>query len=141
MKNFFEHLERERNLSPETLRAYRNDLEQLRTFAKAEHLLDLAELDAFQVRRYLAHLNSQGYSKSTIVRKLAAIRSYFRFLKREGLAERNPFLDVRTPRVEKTLPHFLTVEEIVALLEAPPATPRGKRDRAILETLYSSACA
>ena len=139
MKCFFTHLRDERNLSPETLRAYRNDLEQLRIFSKVEHLLELADVDVYHVRRYLAHLNSKGYSKTTVVRKLAAIRGYFRFLNREGLADRNPFLDVRTPRVEKTLPHFLTIPEIVSLIETPTThTTRGLRDRAILETLYST---
>lgn len=139
MKRFITHLKEERNLSPETLRAYQRDLQQLQEFFEVEELEKLAELDNYEVRRYLSYLSSQNYSKSTVVRKLAAIRSYFRFLKSEGTADRNPFKDVRTPRVDKNLPHFLTIKEMNLLLDAPAKdTLSGLRDRAILETLYSS---
>lgn len=139
MQPFLNHLAKERNLSPETLRAYQRDLRQLQEFFEAENLERLTELDTYQVRRYLSHLNVQSYSKSTIVRKLAAIRCYFRYLKREGRSERNPFQDVRTPKVDKNLPHFLTVREMELLLAAPKTDSlSGLRDRAILETLYSS---
>ncbi|MGE3165023.1 MAG: tyrosine recombinase XerC [Planctomycetota bacterium] len=139
MQPFLNHLAKERNLSPETLRAYQRDLRQLQEFFEAQDLERLVELDTYQVRRYLSHLNVQSYSKSTIVRKLAAIRCYFRYLKREGRAERNPFQDVRTPKVDKNLPHFLTVREMETLLASPKTDSLGGlRDRAILETLYSS---
>ncbi|MFQ5654436.1 MAG: site-specific tyrosine recombinase/integron integrase [Planctomycetota bacterium] len=139
MEGFLRHLRIERNLSPETIRAYRADLEQLRDFFGVKKLEELAGLDVYQVRRFLAHLNTSRYSKSTVVRKLASIRTYFRFLEREGLSERNPFLEVRTPRVKKSLPHFLTVKEVLRLLDTPPTDNlRGLRDRAILEVLYST---
>ncbi len=139
MERFLNHLRNERNLSPETLRAYRNDLEQLCIYFKAEDPQKLIELDIYQVRDYLAHLNAKAYSKTTVVRKLAAIRSYFKYIKREGISDKNPFESVRTPKVEKALPHFLTVKEILRLLETPATdTLRGLRDRAILETLYST---
>jgi len=139
MDRFLAHLEIERNLSPETLRAYRSDLEQLWEYFEATGDDDLTALDVFAARRYLAHLQSSGYTKSTVVRKLASIRGYFRFLEREGRTERSPFHDVRTPRSRKRLPHFLTVSEVVRLIETPdPATFRGTRDRCILEVLYST---
>ena len=139
MNRFLHHLEHERNLSPETVRAYRNDLEQLCEYFKVEVIQNLTELDNHQVREYLQHLNDKGYSKTTVVRKLAAIRSYFKYLKREGISDKNPFESVRTPRVERNLPHFLTVKEILKLLATPSTeTARGLRDRAILETLYST---
>lgn len=144
MDRFLAHLEVERNLSPETLRAYRSDLEQLYEFFEVkvdarEDASEITGLDVFQARRYLAHLQNTGYSKSTIVRKLASIRGFFRFLEREGLTERSPFHEVRTPRVRKPLPHFLTVSEVVRLLEAPEKESfRGTRDRCILEVLYST---
>ena len=139
MDRFLAHLEVERNLSPETLRAYRSDLEQLYDFFRAENETDIVGLDVFQARRYLAHLQTTGYSKSTVVRKLASIRGFFRFLEREGKTERSPFHEVRTPRVRKPLPHFLTVSEVVRLLEAPEGTTfAGSRDRCVLEVLYST---
>ncbi len=139
MQDFIRHLIHERNLSPETIRAYRNDLRQLGEFFSVSSLKELAKVDVYQVRRFLAFLNSNNYSKTTVVRKLASVRGYFRYLQREGLSERNPFLDVRTPRVKKSLPHFLTEKEILQLLDAPAKdSMRGLRDRAILETLYST---
>lgn len=139
MQGFLNHLEKERNLSPETLRAYQRDLLQLKDFFEVEELERLATLDTYAVRRYLSHLSNRNYSKSTIVRKLAAIRCYFRYLKAEGRSELNPFQNVRTPKVDKNLPHFLTVKEMNQLLGAPRTdTLAGLRDRAILETLYSS---
>lgn len=138
MEKFLAHLEGERNLSPETIRAYRNDLDQLKAFFSTENLSDLADLDVYEVRRYLAHLATSGYSKSTIARKLASIRGFFRFNERENDAGRSAFLEVRTPKIEKSLPHFLTVQEVVRLIECPePDTFRGSRDRCIIEVLYS----
>ncbi len=139
MDRFLAHLEVERNLSPETLRAYRSDLEQLYAFFRAQSDQDVVGLDVFQARRYLAHLQATGYSKSTVVRKLASIRGYFRYLEREGIAERSPFHEVRTPRIRKPLPHFLTVSEVVRLIETPENESfRGTRDRCVLEVLYST---
>jgi len=139
MDRFLAHLEIERNLSPETLRAYRSDLEQLWEYFEAVGDDDLTALDVFAARRYLAHLQSSGYTKSTVVRKLASIRGYFRYLEREGRTERSPFHEVRTPRSRKRLPHFLTVSEVVRLIEAPDSvTFRGVRDRCVLEVLYST---
>lgn len=139
MMRFLVHLEVERNVSPETLRAYRSDLEQLYTYFEAEGDEDVSGLDVFQARRYLAHLQRTGYSKSTVVRKLASIRGYFRYLEREGVSESSPFQDVRTPRITKSLPHFLTANEVVRLIEQPDTDSfRGHRDRCILEVLYST---
>lgn len=139
MDRFLVHLEVERNLSPETLRAYRSDLEQLWDYFEANGDDDLTTLDVYAARRYLAHLQSSGYTKSTVVRKLASIRGYFRYLEREGRSERSPFHEVRTPRSRKRLPHFLTASEVVRLIEAPDsASFRGIRDRCILEVLYST---
>lgn len=145
MQEFIEHLRDERNLSSQTIRAYTKDLEQLHGFfceqdeRFREGLSTLAELEPIEVRRFLAHLNEMKYSETTIVRKMASIRSFYRYLQREGLSEKNPFLDVQTPKIKKRLPHFLTVREILRLLDAPSKeTTRGLRDRAILETLYST---
>ncbi|MEM7262289.1 MAG: site-specific integrase, partial [Planctomycetota bacterium] len=139
MQDFIRHLRDERNLSPQTIRAYTTDLEQLREFFQVKSLDELAQIDTQQVRRFLAFLDDEGYSKTTVVRKLASVRSYFRYLQREGLSDRNPFLNVRTPKLKKALPHFLTVREILRLLDTPAKdTMRGLRDRAILETLYST---
>ncbi|MDG1455637.1 MAG: tyrosine recombinase XerC [Planctomycetota bacterium] len=140
MDSFLQHLESERNLSSETLRAYRKDLEQLQEFFQVNNLSELVSRSTEEVRRWLAHFGELGYSRSTIARKLASVRGYFRFLQREHKFEgRCAFLELDTPKVPRSLPHFLTIQEVMRLLDQPQTdTYRGLRDRAILEILYST---
>jgi integrase/recombinase XerC len=91
------------------------------------------------LRSFVAWLHEQGYAKTTIARRLAAVRSFGKFLCREGVLKSNPAQALRGPRQDKKLPHFLTVADARKLLAAPPdVPPLGRRDRAILETLYSA---
>ncbi len=91
------------------------------------------------VRAYLAFLNEKQYSKSTIARKLATLRSFYKFLVKRGQIDSNPVVAIRTPKQEKKLPRFLEYEEVKRLLETPPMDSwLGARDRAIMETLYST---
>jgi integrase/recombinase XerC len=95
--------------------------------------------DTEEIRAYLAFLNSKDYSKSTIARKLATLRSFYKFLVKRGRLSSNPVTPVRTPKQDKKLPRFLEYEEVKRLLETPPVDNwLGARDRAILETLYST---
>lgn len=138
---FVNYLRYERNMSPETIRAYEKDLHQfLRYFAKGDgEPVNPADLSSLQIREYLAHLKEKNYEKTTIVRKLATIRSFYKCLIRKGLVANNPLAEIPTPKVEKKIPHFLTVEEVEKLLNAPQGTGfQPVRDRAILETLYST---
>jgi len=97
------------------------------------------QVNTRHVRAYLAWLHEQKYSKATIARRMAALRSWFRFLRRQGTVESNPADGLRGPRQDKHLPHFLSEDTLSRLLETPPSeTPLGLRDRAILETLYSA---
>jgi integrase/recombinase XerC len=99
----------------------------------------LLSVDVNSVRAYLALLNEKQYSKSTIARKLATLRSFYKFLVRRNRLSSNPVTVVRTPKQEKKLPRFLEYEEVKRLLETPPADNwLGARDRAIMETLYST---
>jgi len=108
-----------------------------RSEAKVDHLLLSADVN--EARSYLAHLNEKGYSKATIARKLATLRSFYKFLVKTNRCSTNPLIAVRTPKQEKKLPRFLEYEEVKRLLETPPLdTWLGARDRAILETLYST---
>jgi len=87
----------------------------------------------------VSYMHECNYSRSTMARRLACLRSFFRYCCREQLAATNPAKALRTPRAGRRLPHFLSTEQVAQLLEAPPAnTPFGLRDRAILETLYSA---
>jgi len=99
----------------------------------------LLSIDVNAVRAYLAHLNDKEYSKATIARKLATLRSFYKFLVKRNEITSNPVVAVRTPKQEKKLPRFLEYEEVKRLLETPPVDNwLGARDRAILETLYST---
>ena len=138
---FVNYLRYERNMSPETIRAYEKDLYQfLRFFRKREPAkTNPAEIVSLDVREFLATLREKNYQKTTIVRKLATIRSFYKFLMKKGHVTTNPMTDIETPKVEKRLPRFLGVEEVEKLLSAPKGdTFQSLRDRAILETLYST---
>ena len=107
------------------------------TKPKIDQLLLLVQTDA--VRAYLAYLNGKQYSKTTIARKLATLRSFYKFLVKRNQLSSNPVIAVRTPKQEKKLPRFLEYEQVKELLETPPVDNwLGARDRAIMETLYST---
>jgi integrase/recombinase XerC len=139
---FLQYLRVERNASALTIKSYREDLTAL-----AEYLTEAHEglcpqpgaLTAFELRGYVAALHEAGYAKTTIARRLASMRSFFRFGQREGWIDTNPAKPLRNPRKPRNLPHFLSSEDIGRLLQAPTADePLGVRDRAILETMYSA---
>jgi len=138
---FLAYLAAERNASELTIKSYREDLTTL-----VDYLTDgyggtptPMEVATHDLRSYVAALTEAGYASATVARRLASMRSLFRFAQREGLVEANPAKPLRNPRRGRTLPHFLTGEEISRLLSAPPLdAPAGYRDRAILETMYSA---
>jgi len=136
---YIQYLEAERNASPYTVRNYRADLADFFKFLKGKELTLLNEVDRHVLRDYLSHLVEGGIAKSSIARKLSAIRSFFRYLVREEIIPKNPIEQVSSPKLDKRLPSFLTKEEMERLLNAPdPSTPLGQRDRALLELLYAS---
>ena len=135
------YLQCERNLSPRTVRAYEKDLQQfLMFFSKGDGLaLNPAEITTLQVREYLAQLKKENYLTTTVVRKLATLRAFYKFIMRKGYVTTNPMLDIAVPKVEKKAPHSLSAEEVEKLLGAPKGNFfQPVRDRAILETLYST---
>jgi integrase/recombinase XerC len=138
---FLRYLQVERGASPHTLKGYREDLTAAAEYFADESgaTPDPASLTAVELRGLLTALHEAGFAKTSIARKLASLRSFYRFGQREGWVKSNPARALRNPRKGRTLPHFLTTEEIGKLLAAPAArTPMGLRDRAILETLYSA---
>ena len=133
---FLDFLNSEKNASGHTIKNYAIDL---REFTKTLGEKNVQEVTYLDIRTFLALLKNKNYSKSSIARKLACIRSFFKFLVRENILKHNPTLEISTPKREKRLPKFLDPAEVTSLLEAPSKeTWEGKRDRAILETLYSS---
>jgi integrase/recombinase XerC len=136
---FLQYLAAERGASPHTLRSYAADLAELSQFLRSVKVVQVAEADARALRAYLAWLHGRGLAKSSIARKLAAVRSCFRFLARRGHVETNPARQVASPRLPRRLPSFLPKDESKDLLDAPVEdSAAGRRDRALLELLYAS---
>jgi integrase/recombinase XerC len=149
IERFLQSLAAEKGYSENTLRAYRHDLEELAAFmagdadethsdAQRSACVRLDEVDAMRIRGYLGYLHGRN-RKTTIARKLAAIRSFFRYLHKYRLIEDNPTEAIRTPKHGKPIPVFLSVDDMFRLLDGTPTQDLlGLRNRAILETLYSS---
>lgn len=138
---FLCHLRDERDASSHTLKSYREDLQQALQFwqSSGQHVTDIAEITTRQVRSFLAWLHQRGYSRSTIARRLAALRSWFRFLCRQEVLRENPAEGIHSPRREHKIPTFLTESDTERLLEAVPSNGRlAARDMAVLEVLYSA---
>jgi integrase/recombinase XerC len=136
---FIAYLATERNVSPHTLDAYASDLAQFTEFLRREKGAGATacDVDHLLIRRWLALLH-KDHRKSSIGRKLAALRAFFKYLVRAGRLEKNPAELVSTPKKEKRVPFHLTIDEVTALVEAPrDGDLLGLRDRVILETLYS----
>lgn len=139
LKNFFKELEHKSNSSQHTLRAYKIDLRQFLSFMESENCSRFEDVNHLFLRKFLAFMRTQGYSKRTIARKLATLRSFYKFLCQREIVEYNPAKALRTPRHENKLPRFHNINEIETLLNTPDEkTQQGLRDKAILETLYSS---
>ena len=136
---YINYLEAERNMSAYTVRNYTADLMDFFDFLRAKDISSLREVDRLTLRDYLSHLMKQGLVKASIARKLSAIRSFYRYLLQEGMISTSPVATTSSPKLDKRLPSFLTIEEVKRLLEAPDlSTPQGQRDRALLELLYAS---
>ena len=166
---FLSYMAAEKGSSNNTISAYRNDLAQFRAFVIEQHgegarkpaslterpnrtvhpgaapppmplHQNLAALGEAELTQYLAYLREQQYAEATVARKVAALKSFFAYLKTEGVIDENPAEQMASPRVGRTLPHTLTVDEIDALLEQPARknTAEAKRDKAMLEMLYAT---
>jgi integrase/recombinase XerC len=141
---FLEHLKLNENASAHTVRAYESDLTQFLSFlalraGRPRAELTIGDFDHANVREFLADLTRRGNTRSSAARKLAAIRTFGRYLRREGILDGDPAALVRTPRREQRLPAHLGEAEMTALLEMPDVSiPLGRRDRAILELFYAS---
>lgn len=129
-----------KNASQHTLANYRRDLARFVDFLHRGRRGELGDfpVDAYVARRYLASLVGAEYSRKTIARKIAALRSYGRYLCREQILAANPFVGIRTPKLERRLPQFLDTPEVAELMKLPAASLLGRRDAAMMELLYSS---
>jgi len=138
--DFLDYLRYEKGSSDNTVSSYESDIEQFYEYLRSTGRgVDMSKVDNVDIRGFMAGLAKQGLKKSTSQRKLASIRSFFKYLYREGVIDKNPGKQVATPKKEKPLPGFLNVDEAKLLMEAPEGTSvNASRDRAILETFYSS---
>lgn len=136
IRRFLDSLRGERNASVHTLRAYSNELARFAEYAGPE--LGWKDLDHVSIRGFLSHLHSAGLSKVSVARALAAVRSLFKWLAREGVVQQNPARLVATPKLPKKLPRVPTLEEMNGLLDSrmPDNAAFPERDRAIFELLY-----
>jgi integrase/recombinase XerC len=140
MAAFLRHLERERNVSPHTLRAYEQDLAQF-----AAHMRDAlgregapGDVDHLLIRGFLARLHQRGLRKSSAARRLASLRTFFRYLCREGVLKTNPARTLLSPRLERKIPVHLEEADVAALLEVPGDSLPALRNRALLELAYGT---
>lgn len=136
IEKFLSYLEIEKNYSAHTIINYKIDLTD---FFNSLGDVPIKQVSYLHFRKFLVRLRNRQLRPRTLARKLSALRSLFKFLQREGFIEKNPAVLLVTPKLDKHLPHFLTEEEAVQLIESPRTNKTsGKRDKAILETLYST---
>lgn len=138
VKNFIAYLENERGLSARTITAYRRDLDLLLQFLDAEEIEKPGQITQHHIRAFIAQRHRQGLGGKSLQRLLSAMRSLFRWMLREGLAEHNPAAPVRAPKSPRHLPATLDADSIGQLLDIPCDTPLAIRDKAIMELFYSS---
>ena len=146
IERYLQYLQYERNASPHTIRNYRSDLLQFRDYLARERPgtpVDIARVDAVRIRGFLGFLFANEKKKTSIARKLAAVRAFFKFLQREGVLKENPAALISTPKLDRNLPRIMTEEEMNTFLDrvaeaAKVGGPLLQRDDAILELLYAS---
>jgi len=142
INSYISFLKNEKNYSNNTIISYKNDLLQLLNYLKEYKIIkrdSIKYIDRSILRKYIVYLKKCDYSVRSICRKISTIRSFFKFLSREGMVDINPTINLITPKIVKKLPSFLYLEEINKLIETPSGhTILGIRDRAILELLYGT---
>ncbi len=134
---FVNHLDFERGCSEHTLKSYSRDLKQLSDHLKLTEP-DLGKLSRKSITQFVSHLARKGYSSTSIMRKLAAIKAFAHFLLREGYIKADPTGDIKLPKIPKRLPKALSMGEAIKLVEVKKNDKIGIRDRAILELLYAT---
>ena len=137
-EQFLDSLRAERGLSPRTQSAYRRDLESFSDELARLEITDPARVSEHEVRRFIARRHRQGLGPRSIQRLLSAIRTFYRWLMREGLADHNPAAQVRAPRAGRKLPGTLDTDAVARLLDIRDRSPLAIRDKAIMELFYSS---
>jgi integrase/recombinase XerC len=139
VRKYLEYLEVERNYSAHTILSYETDLMSLIQFLRQEGIESFNKVHKEELRAFIGSLLDQGYSQRSVARKIAAMRSFFKFLRRQKIVDGNPALVLITPKIGKRLPSYLDEESVERLVGLPDcSTTKGKRDTALLELLYST---
>jgi len=139
LDQFLHYILVEKGLSKNTIDAYSHGLNRFLDYLREKGIQEMPKVSKLDIRAFLLGLKRQGLSTKSVVRNLAAIRSFFRFLIQEGILDANPIEEIESPKIERKLPEILTLKEVEQLLGQPNSqTPLGIRDRAMLEALYAT---
>jgi len=138
LDGFLRHLRSERQCSTHTLANYRRDLERLQRYAEANRLVNWDTIGARDIRAFVAEAHREGLSGKSIQRLLSAVRTFYRYLNREGLTGHNPALGISAPKSPRRLPRTLDADQVGQLLEIPVGDAVSARDCAMMELIYSS---
>lgn len=138
-KAFKEYLQIEKNASPYTVRYYLDDLKSFFLFMNKEGITNLEDVDYQVVRVFLTEMYDNQLSRRSVSRKISSIRSFYRFMERENLVNKNPFMNITLPKADQPVPEFLYMEELEQLFTiSDTSTSLGQRNQAILETMYAT---
>jgi integrase/recombinase XerD len=139
LRSYFHYLQLEKNISPNTVAAYTNDLERYRAYLQDHGISSSARIEGKDISKFLSELYKYGLSPRSVTRTLSAIRMFHKFLMSDGLAQKNPAENIDSPKLPRELPDVLNQDEVEKILNQPMTSePLGIRDRAILETLYAT---
>lgn len=138
IEQFSDYLKNTKKKAANTVEAYERDVKEFTSFVAARGIADVTDVKNTEVVAYLLELKNAGKSAATVNRKLASVRSFYRFLLEKGKIDEDPTNNIKSPRIPRKKLQYLTIEEIDKLLSAPGDSLRGKRDRAILELLYAT---
>ena len=136
--DFIEYLRKEKRMAKNSCDAYRRDVSEFVSFEASRGITDVTAASSTEMVAWLHQLKSAGRSASTVNRKVASVRAFYRYLIEKGLANTDPTAGIRSPKIERKEIEYLTIAEIDRLLESPDDSVRGIRDRAILEVLYAT---
>jgi integrase/recombinase XerD len=139
VQKFINFLEKDKRLSLNTLQSYRRDIEQYMSYLRDINLNNITSTNKTTIIAYLLHLQKKGRATSTISRNLASIRSFYQYITKNKIIEKDPTIELESPKVEKKLPQILSTQEVELLLDQPKCTDlKGFRDKAMLELLYAT---
>jgi integrase/recombinase XerD len=139
VQKFINFLEKDKRLSLNTLQSYRRDIEQYMSYLREININNITSTNKTTIIAYLLHLQKKGRATSTISRNLASIRSFYQYITKNRIIEKDPTTELESPKVEKKLPQILSTQEVELLLEQPKCTDlKGFRDKAMLELLYAT---